>query len=129
MNAKYCMKLKATRVGGFLSLSDGADRSEAEIPRQRDGTRTRDLSAQPARTVLTDPLETETLDVSPAFSVFDRLLRGHCSFSGWELLLIHKAPRYTAPGPLVREGSADPLIGFVEPDPTRNLPPRTCHRL
>ena len=51
----WAMNTKATGVGGINDPDGEADRSAAEIPSERDGTRTRDLSARVARTVLPEP--------------------------------------------------------------------------
>ena len=73
---------KPTRLGGVGDLNGGADRSAAEIPSERDGTRTRDLSARVARTVLTDwSRGTEFLIVGPILPLLDRLLARHRCFA------------------------------------------------
>ena len=70
-----------------------ADRSVAEIPHEQGGTRTRDLSAQAARTVLTDWVTTaEPFDVASALLILDGPFAGHCSLPRWEPLLVKKLP-------------------------------------
>ncbi len=90
---------KPTRVGGVEDLNGGADRSAAEIPSERDGTRTRDLSARAARTVLTDRgSRAEGLDVLATLSVLDRPFPDHRSLSGLKLLSVDEPPRSTTAG-------------------------------
>ena len=89
----------ATRVGGVEDLNGGADRSAAEIPSERDRTRTRDLSARAARTVLTDKAtRAECLDVPAALPVLDRSFAGCCGLSGGKLFLVYQLPRAAVPG-------------------------------
>ncbi len=90
---------KPTRLGGVGDLNGGADRSAAEIPSERDGTRTRDLSARVARTVLTDRgPRAEGLDVLATLSVLDRPFPDHRSLSGRKLLSVDEPPRSTTAG-------------------------------
>jgi hypothetical protein len=74
-------------------LLGGADRSGAEIPPVRDGTRTRDLSARAARTVLIHwHTRTERLDKCPALASLNFALPGSGSLPRGKLVAIQQPP-------------------------------------
>jgi hypothetical protein len=106
MFAASASNTKATHLGNRGALNGGADRSAAEIPRERDGTRTRDLSAKPARTVLTDWAPgAKDLNVFPTLATLDSALPSSCSLPSGELFPVGNPPR-----PLPLDSFRSPLI-------------------
>ena len=91
------MNREATPGWVQRACDGGADRSGAEIPVSRDGTRTRDLSARLARTVLTDPWgRAEGVNVPAALPLFDCAFASSRSGSSRKVFLMHEPPRAAA---------------------------------